>query len=161
MWQLLPLLRMWQVMPEVLSALHMLDEVYGIFGLRYSLALSTRPEKYLGDLQQWEHAEEELTKALDAFCEGQGRSWELDPGEGAFYGPKIDITVTDALDRRFQCATVQLDFQLPIKFNLEYQGEHERERPVIVHRCGGGVVSVKQLRTTAHVFVRSKRTCVA
>ena len=121
-------------MTEVVSALRMLDEVYGIFGLRYHLALSTRPEKYLGELKQWDEAEHQLRDALNTFCEGTGRSWELDPGEGAFYGPKIDITVTDARERRFQCATVQLDFQLPTKFHLEYQGETEREQPVIVHR---------------------------
>jgi threonyl-tRNA synthetase len=109
----------------------MLDEVYGILGLSYSMALSTRPESYLGELEQWEKAEAALTEALN----NTGKPWSLNEGDGAFYGPKIDITVYDALKRKFQCATVQLDFQLPIRFNLEYVTEDSHARPVIVHRA--------------------------
>eukprot|EP00798_Chlamydomonas_sp_ICE-L_P008892 gene8892-3775_t len=96
------------------------------------MALSTRPEGYLGELELWNKAEEALTAALNT----TGLPWTINEGDGAFYGPKIDITVYDALKRKFQCATVQLDFQLPIRFNLEYitdTGSHER--PVIVHRA--------------------------
>lgn len=85
------------------------------------MKLSTRPEKFLGDVATWDVAEERLQKALDDFTSRGGASWELNPGDGAFYGPKIDITISDALKREFQCATIQLDFQLPQQFNLEYR----------------------------------------
>mmetsp|Transcript_6588 Transcript_6588/g.15852 ORF Transcript_6588/g.15852 Transcript_6588/m.15852 type:complete len:714 (-) Transcript_6588:254-2395(-) len=122
-----------QVMVEVSNFLKMLDEVYAIFGLDYELALSTRPEKYLGEIETWNKAEAALTEALNS----TGKEWKENPEDGAFYGPKIDITVLDALRRRFQCATVQLDFQLPIRFDLTYMSEEtgKHERPVIVHRA--------------------------
>lgn len=120
-----------QVQEEVKGFLIFMDEIYTIFGLDYTLALSTRPEGYLGEIELWDQAEEALKRALNE----NGKNWELNPGDGAFYGPKIDITVYDALRRKFQCATVQLDFQLPIRFNLEYQTETGSERPVIVHRA--------------------------
>jgi threonyl-tRNA synthetase (EC 6.1.1.3)/Ser-tRNA(Thr) hydrolase (EC 3.1.1.-) len=110
----------------------MLDEVYEVFGLPDEMKLSTRPEGYLGELETWNKAEAALENALN----GTGKEWKLNPGDGAFYGPKIDITVFDALKRRFQCATVQLDFQLPIRFNLSYVSEaNEPERPIIIHRA--------------------------
>lgn len=122
-----------QVMSEVSSYLQMLGEVYDVFGLTFELNLSTRPEGYLGDVATWDRAEQALEDALNS----TGREWKLNPGDGAFYGPKIDICVLDALRRKFQCATVQLDFQLPIRFDLQYISEHESkpERPVIVHRA--------------------------
>ncbi|KAK9915530.1 hypothetical protein WJX75_000385 [Coccomyxa subellipsoidea] len=121
-----------QVMEEVSSCLRMLDEVYAVFGLTYKAALSTRPDSYLGTLEQWDAAEAALKQALDA----TGKGWELNEADGAFYGPKIDITVFDALRRKFQCATIQLDFQLPVRFDLQYKGANEAfERPVIVHRA--------------------------
>lgn len=121
-----------QVKEEIMSYLQMMSEMYEVFGLEFKMALSTRPEGYLGELQVWERAEEALMEALDA----SGRPWELNPGDGAFYGPKIDITVFDAIKRKFQCATVQLDFQLPIRFNLEYVADDgSYVRPVIVHRA--------------------------
>jgi threonyl-tRNA synthetase len=97
-----------------------MDSVYAIFGLEYEANLSTRPEGFLGETALWDRAEASLAAALDAF----GKPWALNPGDGAFYGPKIDITVFDALHRKFQCATVQLDFQLPIRFNLVYVTDH-------------------------------------
>jgi threonyl-tRNA synthetase len=100
-----------QVGEEVRMCLAMLDEVYGVFGLDYEMALSTRPEKFMGEVAQWDEAEAALRAALDA----TGRPWEMNEGDGAFYGPKIDIRVFDALRRKFQCATIQLDFQLPIR----------------------------------------------
>mmetsp|Transcript_21962 Transcript_21962/g.60797 ORF Transcript_21962/g.60797 Transcript_21962/m.60797 type:complete len:479 (+) Transcript_21962:156-1592(+) len=120
-----------QVQSEVQGFLKMLDEVYGTFGLDYSIALSTRPESYLGELEVWNKAEAALSDALNAM----GRPWTINEADGAFYGPKIDITVYDALRRKFQCATVQLDFQLPIRFDLEYVTEDKPARPVIVHRA--------------------------
>eukprot|EP00892_Ulva_mutabilis_P000666 jgi/Ulvmu1/105/UM001_0109.1 len=132
---------------EVSSFLKMLGEVYEVFGLEYSLALSTRPEGYLGELELWDKAEKALEESLNE-C---GLDWKLDPGEGAFYGPKIDITVYDALKRKFQCATVQLDFQLPIRFGLQYWDEEQQpQRPVIVHRAILGSVERMYAILTEH-----------
>jgi threonyl-tRNA synthetase len=97
-----------------------LDTVYGQVGLRFKLRLSTRPEKYLGDIADWDNAEAMLTKSLDDFAAKENATWDLNPGDGAFYGPKIDVKVLDALNRDFQCATIQLDFQLPQRFELDY-----------------------------------------
>lgn len=94
--------------------------VYGLFGFPFRLKLSTRPEKYLGKIETWDVAEAKLKNALDAFTASGGGQWELNEGDGAFYGPKIDITISDALRRDWQCATIQLDFQLPQNFELEY-----------------------------------------
>eukprot|EP00740_Mantoniella_antarctica_P009276 CAMPEP_0181367474 /NCGR_PEP_ID=MMETSP1106-20121128/11429_1 /TAXON_ID=81844 /ORGANISM="Mantoniella antarctica, Strain SL-175" /LENGTH=731 /DNA_ID=CAMNT_0023483237 /DNA_START=149 /DNA_END=2344 /DNA_ORIENTATION=+ len=117
---------------ELVNFLKLMDEVYSVFGLTYEMKLSTRPEGYLGEIEIWDQAEAALTKALNL----TGKEWKLNPGDGAFYGPKIDITVFDALKRRFQCATVQLDFQLPIRFNLSYVTENnEPARPIIIHRA--------------------------
>lgn len=124
-----------------------MQEIYGIFGFKFNLALSTRPEKALGDIKMWDQAEEQLRQVLDKF----GHPWTLNPGDGAFYGPKIDVQVTDALKRKHQCATIQLDFQLPIRFDLQYKssgvvsGDSENivegfERPVIIHRAVLGSV---------------------
>lgn len=88
-----------------------------MFGFTFKLKLSTRPEKYLGDVKTWDYAEAQLREALNKF---KGSDWELNEGDGAFYGPKIDITISDALKRDFQCATIQLDYQAPSNFKLEY-----------------------------------------
>ncbi|KAI4387476.1 hypothetical protein MLD38_005304 [Melastoma candidum] len=122
-----------QIKDEVRSVLEFISYVYEIFGFTFELKLSTRPEKYLGDLETWERAEAALTEALDEF----GQPWQIDEGDGAFYGPKIDISVSDALKRKFQCATLQLDFQLPERFALSYSAEDESkvERPVMIHRA--------------------------
>ena len=117
---------------ELSGFLQFLDDVYEVFGLTYEMKLSTRPEGYLGELEVWDKAEAALKSALDR----SGREWKLNEGDGAFYGPKIDITVFDALKRRFQCATVQLDFQLPILFDLSYVDENNSSvRPIIIHRA--------------------------
>merc|ERR1711894_578897 len=108
-----------QVKTEMAGALDFLKHVYTIFGFTYQLRLSTRPEKYLGDIAVWDKAEKDLQESLDA----AGLPWTLNPGDGAFYGPKIDITLQDALRRSHQCATIQLDFQLPIRFNLSFTDE--------------------------------------
>ncbi|XP_022156720.1 threonine--tRNA ligase, mitochondrial 1-like [Momordica charantia] len=122
-----------QIKDEVKGVLEFIQYAYNIFGFTFELKLSTRPEKYLGDLETWEKAEAALTEALNEF----GKPWQIDEGDGAFYGPKIDISVSDALKRKFQCATLQLDFQLPSRFELYYSAEDEakRERPVMIHRA--------------------------
>lgn len=94
--------------------------IYGLFGFPFKLKLSTRPEKYLGDIETWNIAEAKLEEALNSFKNAGGGEWEKNEGDGAFYGPKIDITISDALKREHQCATIQLDFQLPQNFELEY-----------------------------------------
>lgn len=112
--------------------MNFLQHVYSIFGFTFNLVLSTRPENYLGEIEVWNEAEKALSESLDEF----GVKWEMNPGDGAFYGPKIDITIKDALKRDHQCATIQLDFQLPIRFNLGYVCESgEKKRPVIIHRA--------------------------
>ena len=125
-----------QISTEIQGCLAFLDAVYSILGFTYSLKLSTRPEKFLGEIETWNAAEKQLEDALRA----SGKSFELNPGDGAFYGPKIDITLTDAQRRRHQCATIQLDFQLPQRFNLSFRSaSHDEtamhERPVIIHRA--------------------------
>ena len=102
--------------------------VYGLFGLSFKLKLSTRPEKYLGDIETWDIAEAKLKEALGTFTSRGGGQWELNVGDGAFYGPKIDITISDALKRDHQCATIQLDFQLPQNFELEYMTAQTAEK---------------------------------
>lgn len=132
-----------QIEAEVLGALKFMKEVYDIFGMSYKLELSTRPAKALGDVELWNTAEKALANAMDAF-QGPG-TWRENPGDGAFYGPKIDIKVMDAMDRVHQCATIQLDFQLPIRFDLQYSAASSEEgkqfaRPVIIHRAMLGSV---------------------
>ncbi|KAI4213495.1 MAG: hypothetical protein LQ351_003996 [Letrouitia transgressa] len=105
---------------EIEGLFDFLRHVYGLFGFPFRLKLSTRPEKYLGKIETWDVAEAKLKNALDAFTASGGGQWELNEGDGAFYGPKIDITISDALRRDWQCATIQLDFQLPQNFELEY-----------------------------------------
>ncbi|GIY74491.1 threonine--tRNA ligase 1, cytoplasmic [Caerostris darwini] len=121
-----------QITAEINGALDFLKHVYGVLGFTFQLKLSTRPENFLGEIEMWDNAEKQLAESLDAF----GQPWSLNPGDGAFYGPKIDITITDALRRPHQCATIQLDFQLPIRFNLQYDSvSGEKKRPVIIHRA--------------------------
>ncbi|XP_078488966.1 threonine--tRNA ligase 1, cytoplasmic isoform X2 [Ciona intestinalis] len=122
-----------QIKDEMRGALNFLKAVYNTFGFSFKLFLSTRPEKFLGDPGMWDDAEKQLEECLVEF----DHPWKLNPGDGAFYGPKIDIQIMDALRRPHQCATIQLDFQLPIRFNLNYvTGEgDEKKRPVIIHRA--------------------------
>ncbi|XP_030832161.1 threonine--tRNA ligase, cytoplasmic isoform X2 [Strongylocentrotus purpuratus] len=121
-----------QIEEEITGCLEFLQAVYDVFGFTYKLALSTRPEKYLGEIAVWDSAEKQLENTLNKF----GAEWRINPADGAFYGPKIDITILDALRRSHQCATIQLDFQLPIRFNLKYSAADGTEkRPVIIHRA--------------------------
>ncbi|XP_021175223.2 threonine--tRNA ligase 1, cytoplasmic isoform X2 [Fundulus heteroclitus] len=122
-----------QIESEMKGCLDFLRCVYDVFGFSFQLYLSTRPEKYLGDIAVWNQAEKQLENSLNEF----GEPWKLNPGDGAFYGPKIDIKIKDAIGRYHQCATIQLDFQLPIRFNLTFVGKDgdDKARPVIIHRA--------------------------
>ncbi len=121
-----------QIGAEVERLLALVDGVYTDFGLRYTTELSTRPEKYLGEEATWDRAESQLRQALEA----AGRPFAVSEGEGNFYGPKIDFHVMDAIGRKWQCATIQLDYQLPQRFNLKYVGADNAEhRPVVIHRA--------------------------
>ena len=121
-----------QIEEMIREVIGLVDEIYSKFGLPYEIKLSTRPDDFMGEIELWNEAEAGLARAL----EGMGRTYKLNPGDGAFYGPKLDFDVTDALGRKWQCATVQLDFQLPIKFDLHYVGEDGKEhRPVMIHRA--------------------------
>ncbi|XP_034246626.1 threonine--tRNA ligase 1, cytoplasmic isoform X3 [Thrips palmi] len=121
-----------QIKSEISGCLDFMKHVYGIFGFTFQLKLSTRPEKFLGEIEIWNNAEKALAESLNEF----GQPWKENPGDGAFYGPKIDITIMDALRRQHQCATIQLDFQLPVRFDLSYIGDDgEKKRPVMIHRA--------------------------
>ncbi|OAG28950.1 threonyl-tRNA synthetase [Nematocida displodere] len=121
-----------KVMEEILMSLEFLKSIYDVLGFTYTVKLSTRPDNYLGELEVWNAAEDQLKEALDAAnCQ-----WELNEGDGAFYGPKIDISVGDAMGRKHQCGTIQLDFQMPIRFDLKFaNAEQALERPVMIHRA--------------------------
>jgi threonyl-tRNA synthetase len=106
-----------QVEQEIQGLFNFMTSVYGLFGFPFKLKFSTRPEGYMGSLSDWNKAEAQLRKALTDF---RGDDWEMNEGDGAFYGPKIDVTISDALGREYQCATIQLDFQGPANFKLEY-----------------------------------------
>ena len=121
-----------QIGEEVERLLRLVQQVYGDFGLEYSLKLSTRPEEYLGTVETWNHAETELKRSLEA----AKQLYTVNEGDGAFYGPKIDIEVTDAIGRKWQCATIQLDYMQSERFDLKYIGADNAEhRPVIIHRA--------------------------
>jgi threonyl-tRNA synthetase len=122
-----------QIGDEVASICEAIDELYGRFGFTdVHVELSTRPEKSMGSEEQWDKAEAALAEALDS----QGREYTLNPGDGAFYGPKIDFHITDALGRSWQCGTCQLDFQMPERFELYYTGADDAaHRPVMIHRA--------------------------
>ncbi len=122
-----------QIADEVADICAAIDELYARFGFEdVRVELSTRPQKSMGSEEQWDKAEAALTEALDR----QGREYELNPGDGAFYGPKIDFHVTDALGRSWQCGTCQLDFQMPERFDLTYVGADDgAHRPVMIHRA--------------------------
>ncbi|CCU74990.1 unnamed protein product [Blumeria hordei] len=124
-----------QIKSEIIDLFDFLNSVYGLLGFTFKMKLSTRPEKYMGKLETWDAAEDKLRKALDEFVPGE---WELNEGDGAFYGPKIDITISDCLRRQWQCATIQLDFQLPQNFGLEYMTSE-------VLAKGNGTIDTKNL----------------
>ncbi|KAJ3634526.1 hypothetical protein Zmor_011900, partial [Zophobas morio] len=117
---------------EIDGAIDFLHDTYAKFGFKFSMALSTRPEKFLGEVSLWDLAEAQLMKSLEKYG-----SFTIKEGDGAFYGPKIDVQIRDALNRPFQCGTIQLDFQGPLNFDLKYSTnvEGEMKRPVVIHRA--------------------------
>ena len=120
-----------QIEEEIEGVIKLVDKVYSLFGFEYSIELSTRPEDSMGSDELWEMAEGALKKVLDNL----DRKYELNEGDGAFYGPKIDFHIKDCLGRQWQCGTIQLDFQMPERFDLTYIGEDgEKHRPVMLHR---------------------------
>jgi threonyl-tRNA synthetase len=120
-----------QIKEEILGVLRLAERVYGTFGLGYHLELSTRPERSIGSDEQWEQATQGLQAALDAY----GQKYVLNEGDGAFYGPKIDLHIKDALNRTWQCGTIQLDMNFPERFDLFYiDKDNERHRPIMIHR---------------------------
>ena len=120
-----------QIKLEILGVVRLIDEVYGTLGFKYNVELSTRPEDSMGSDEEWNMAENSLKEALN---EG-GLDYKINEGDGAFYGPKIDFHIEDSLGRSWQCGTIQLDFQLPQRFELEYVGKDgEKHRPIVIHR---------------------------
>lgn len=122
-----------QIEQEIDHVLEFLDRVYKIFGLSYEATLSTRPEKYIGEQDVWDRAETILKKCLERHV--QSDQITVDNGGGAFYGPKIDILVKDSLNRKHQCGTIQLDFQLPQRFDMRYADSVGYSQPVMIHRA--------------------------
>lgn len=121
-----------QIEEQIGEVLELVDEIYKAFGMTYRIYLSTRPENFLGEIETWDRAEAALERALHA----AGRDFTLNPGDGAFYGPKLDFEVTDAIGRQWQCATVQLDFQMPARFGLTYvERDGSHKQPVMIHRA--------------------------
>jgi threonyl-tRNA synthetase len=121
-----------QIGEEVERLLRLVQRVWGDFGIKPAMKLSTRPVEFMGAIEQWDHAERELRRALDAV----GEPYTVNEGDGAFYGPKIDFDVTDAIGRNWQCSTIQLDYQMPERFDLKYVGADNAEhRPVVIHRA--------------------------
>ena len=121
-----------QIGEEVQRLLGLVQQVYGDLGLTYDVKLSTRPDEFLGERDTWDHAETQLKSALNS----AGLAFSVNEGDGAFYGPKIDFDVTDAIGRKWQCATIQLDYQMPERFGLAYIGaDNSQHRPVVIHRA--------------------------
>ena len=126
-----------QITDEIKGVTRLINEVYSQFGFKYHVELSTRPEDSMGSDEDWEMATEGLRSALDAL----GLDYVVNEGDGAFYGPKIDFHLVDAIGRTWQCGTIQLDFQLPQRFELEYQGaDGEKHRPIMIHRVVFGSI---------------------
>jgi len=126
-----------QIQDEILGVLRLVDRIYSTFGLAFHLELSTRPEKSIGNDAQWKMA----TQGLKAALESYGAEYKINPGDGAFYGPKIDIHIKDAIGRTWQCGTIQLDMSLPERFDLTYIGDdNERHRPIMIHRVVYGSI---------------------
>lgn len=126
-----------QIQDEIMGVVHLINEVYEKFGFKYFIELSTRPEDSMGSDEDWEAATNGLRGALEKL----GLPYIINEGDGAFYGPKIDFHLEDCLGRTWQCGTIQLDFQMPLNFNLEYVDEHgEKQRPIMIHRvCFGSI----------------------
>ena len=126
-----------QIREEIKNVAKLIDEVYRLFGFKYHVELSTRPEDSMGSDEDWEMATDALRGALDDL----GLDYVVNEGDGAFYGPKIDFHLEDSIGRTWQCGTIQLDFQLPLRFNCEYIGDDgEKHRPIMIHRVAFGSI---------------------
>lgn len=126
-----------QIREEIKGVAKLIDEVYQLFGFKYHVELSTRPEDSMGSDEDWEMATDALRGALDDL----GLNYVVNEGDGAFYGPKIDFHLEDSIGRTWQCGTIQLDFQLPLRFNCEYVGaDGEKHRPIMIHRVAFGSI---------------------
>jgi threonyl-tRNA synthetase len=121
-----------QIEDEISRVIELIDHIYKVFGFEYKIELSTRPEDFMGSEILWDQAEKSLQNVLD----NRDIIYRVNEGDGAFYGPKIDFHILDALKRCWQCGTIQLDFQMPEKFDLSYIGEdNQKHRPVVIHRA--------------------------
>ena len=126
-----------QMEEEIQNVVRLFDEVYSVFGLTYQIEVSTMPEDHIGDEKTWDFATETLKKAIS----DMGKDFVINEGDGAFYGPKLDFHLADSLGRTWQCGTIQLDFQMPERFELEYTGaDGEKHRPVMIHRVAFGSI---------------------
>ena len=126
-----------QLPGEIKGIFHLIDSVYRKFGFDYDVELSTRPDNAMGDIEDWNYAENVLRAVLDEL----GTPYQVNEGDGAFYGPKIDFHINDAIGRSWQCGTIQLDFQMPQRFDLEYIGsDGEKHRPIVLHRVAYGAL---------------------
>ncbi|MGL6120155.1 MAG: threonine--tRNA ligase, partial [Fusobacteriaceae bacterium] len=127
-----------QIHDEIIGIIKLIDKFYkGLFGFEYSIELSTKPEKAIGSDEIWEKSESILAAALKSL----GREFKINPGDGAFYGPKLDFKIKDAIGRIWQCGTIQLDWNMPERFDLSYIGEDgEKHRPVMIHRVVFGSI---------------------
>ncbi|MBQ6024862.1 MAG: threonine--tRNA ligase [Lachnospiraceae bacterium] len=126
-----------QMRDEIKNVIRLFDEVYSVFGLSYEIEVSTMPEDHMGDIETWDFA----TDTLKAACEDMGKSYVINEGDGAFYGPKLDFHLSDSLGRTWQCGTIQLDMQLPERFELEYVGaDGKKHRPIMIHRVVFGSI---------------------
>ena len=126
-----------QIKDEVIRIAQLFDEVYGLFGLPYRIELSTMPEDHIGSVEDWDVATAALADAITSI----GKEYHINPGDGAFYGPKLDFHIQDSLGRTWQCGTIQLDYQLPGRFDLEYVGaDGEKHVPVMIHRVVFGSI---------------------
>lgn len=126
-----------QMRDEIKKVIELFDEVYSVFGLSYEIEVSTMPEDHMGEVEVWDFA----TDTLKAACEDMGKKYTINEGDGAFYGPKLDFHLADSLGRTWQCGTIQLDMQLPERFELEYTGaDGEKHRPAMIHRVVFGSI---------------------
>ncbi len=126
-----------QIKDEIIGVMDLIDDFYSIFGFEYHIELSTRPEKFIGEIASWDLA----TDALRAALESKGKEFIINEGDGAFYGPKIDFHLKDSLNRTWQCGTIQLDFQMPERFDLTYVGaDGEKHRPIVIHTVTYGSI---------------------
>ena len=126
-----------QIKDEVVRIAQLFDEVYSLFGLNYKIELSTMPDDHIGTREDWEKAENALAEAITSI----GKTYIINPGDGAFYGPKLDFHIEDSLGRTWQCGTIQLDYQLPGRFDLEYTGsDGQKHVPVMIHRVVFGSI---------------------